>query len=61
MGLVAMRTNLIIRGVELSVPPHNFPEGERLRLQPVSSDLINFASIKTPEDGVWLASGLVIT
>ena len=60
--LVTLRTNLLIR-LELLDSPHDFPGGERLRLQQLqmASDLINYASIKAPKDGAWSASGLVFT
>ena len=61
-GLVTLRTNLLIR-LELLDSPHDFPGGERLRLQQLqmASDVINYASIKAQKDGAWSASGLVFT
>lgn len=51
-GLVTLRTNLLIR-LELLDSPHDFPGGERLRLQQLqmASDLINYGSIKAQQDG----------
>ena len=60
--MVTLRTNLLIR-LELLDSPHDFPGGERLRLQQLqmASDVINYASIKALKDGAWSASGLVFT
>lgn len=38
MGLVARQANLVIRGLELAVPPQPLSRGEELEMESIAND-----------------------